>query len=100
MKTETFLVLVSAKYSVREDLESWILLHKLDDLSDYVWDSKEHFLNKLRFDEKNTIPVEEVRFIPIYEFVDWWNDQDDDTEGFDKMNPTDSWMGYIQVKVQ
>ena len=97
MKAETFIVLVSAEYSVRE---------KLDDLSNYVWDSKQHFLNKLCFDDNNPVAVmahpnfgEEVRFIPMYEFVDWWNDQDDHTEEFDKMNPTDSWMGYIQVKV-
>lgn len=91
MKTETFLILVSAKYSVREEL---------DNALGHVWDSKEHFLNKLCFDGNNPIPVEEVRFIPMYEFVDWWNDQDDHTEEFDKMNPTDSWMGYAVIKTQ
>ena len=98
MKTETFLVLVSAEYSVREEL---------DNALGHVWDSKEHFLNKLCFPESSPVEVvahpnfeEEVRFIPMYEFVDWWNNQDDHTEEFDKMNPTDSWMGYIQVKVQ
>ena len=105
MKTETFIVLVSAEYSVREEL---------DNALGHVWESTEHFLDKFCFDwkirqENSPMPViaslekwgrKEVRFIPIHEFVDWWNDQDDHTEEFDKMNPTDSWMGYIQVKTQ
>jgi hypothetical protein len=91
MKTETFIVLVSAEYSVREEL---------DNSSAHVWESKEHFLNKLCFEEDNPIEVEEVTFIPIYEFVDWWNDQDDHTEEFYKINPTDSWMGYAVIKTR
>ena len=91
MKTETFLVLVSAEYSVREEL---------DNALGHVWESKEHFLDKFCFDGDFIVAVEDVRLIPIYEFVDWWNNQDDHTEEFDKMNPADSWMGYAVIKTQ
>lgn len=100
MKTKTFLVLVSSEYSVREELEEASLSSPEDNAFGHVWDSKEHFLNELCFGENNPIPVEEVRFIPIYEFVDWWNNQDDHTEEFDKMKPTDSWMGYAVIKTR
>lgn len=93
METETFLVLITANYSARRK-------KLMDAFSTRVWESEEHFLEKFCFNEDEPMGEEEVRFISVDEFVDWWNDQDDHTEEFDKMTPTDSWMGYIQVKVQ
>lgn len=93
MKTLTYIVLVKvgATNLERSDLENASL---------HVWDSKEHYLNKLCFNEDKPTATEDIRFIPIHEFTEWWNDQDDDTLEDDKMENClkEDWMGYCIVK--
>lgn len=91
MRTETYIVLVDVKSTSIDRSD-------LDNASCHIWDSKEHFINKLC--EHNPEEASEVRLIPVYEFADWWNDQDNDTLEEDKIEPLlgNTWMGYCIIK--
>lgn len=72
----------------------------LEAIENDTFNNKEALLNRLCYDEDNPIDAERVSILPLTEYMDLCNDQDDDTPEEEKLDLLDVWTGYVHIKEQ
>ena len=88
-KFETYILLLGSMSDGRKALEK---------IENEKFDGVGEVFNALCFDENDPMATEDLQVIPITEFMDWMNNQDDDMPEDERFNPMKYWFGYVQVK--
>ena len=91
-----------------EKFETHILLIKPETVSDgrilfeqienVKYESIEALQNAICYDEDNPVDTEDLKVIPLTEFMDWLNNHDDDLPKKERFNPSKFWFGYVQIR--
>jgi hypothetical protein len=92
---------------MKDSFETYVLLLPINSLSDgrkklefivnKQFGSISAIKNSLCFDEFDPMNPDDLRIIPLIEFMEWLNDQDDDMPIDERFDPMKYWFGYVQI---
>ena len=72
----------------------------LEHIENDTFTSKTDLLDRLCYDEDNPIDAEQVAILELTEYMDICNAQDDDTPESERLNTSNVWTGYVNIKEQ
>jgi hypothetical protein len=70
---------------------------KLESIANETFESISAIKNSFCFDEFDPMNPDDLRIIPLIEFMEWLNDQDDDMAIEERFDPMKYWFGYVQI---
>lgn len=72
----------------------------MDKILGEKFENREAVEKAICFNEFDPMATEELLLVPIHEFTDWLNDQDNDTPEEEKFNVFDKWFSHVLIKKQ